>query len=276
MRLLKGLCISGNRIMNKYVIDKLFLLSIAVMGLLLTGCNILTPRIDRTFSPPENGRTVKITVDVPNIAELSPMKVMYRSNLCRKTYNNNEVPTYTVSGFNSEMVLLEKEGHSSLYSAEIPYRGGGKCDWQLSNITLRMTLKINDHFSKDITGVVGTGVIIIFDNNQPQRVGKKPINKKDDFYIIFDYFPWIDIPFKNDKNISLWLYGEELYLYYKSRDAQQITWKPIIHPNIVVYSEYPAERKTEGVSTIYSYPDGTKSSNRDGKPDYKKLLSLIK
>ncbi|WIF73114.1 hypothetical protein QN092_04260 [Proteus vulgaris] len=262
--------------MNKYVIDKLFLLSIAVMGLLLTGCNILTPRIDRTFSPPENGRTVKITVDVPNIAELSPMKVMYRSNLCRKTYNNNEVPTYTVSGFNSEMVLLEKEGHSSLYSAEIPYRGGGKCDWQLSNITLRMTLKINDHFSKDITGVVGTGVIIIFDNNQPQRVGKKPINKKDDFYIISDYFPWIDIPFKNDKNISLWLYGEELYLYYKSRDAQQITWKPTIHPNIVVYSEYPAERKTEGVSTIYSYPDGTKSSNRDGKPDYKKLLSLIK
>ncbi|MBQ0215226.1 hypothetical protein KAH51_17420 [Proteus vulgaris] len=262
--------------MNKYVIDKLFLLSIAVMGLLLTGCNILTPRIDRTFSPPENGRTVKIIVDVPDVAELSPMKVMYRSNLCRKTYNNNEVPTYTVSGFNSEIVLLGKEGNSSLYSAEIPYRGGGKCDWQLSNVTLRMALKHNDNFYKNINKIVGSGVIIIFDNNQPQRIGKKPVNKKGDFDIISDYFPWIDTPFKNDKNISLWLYGEELYLYYKSRDAQKITWKPIIHSDIVVYSEYPAERRTEGISTIYSYPDGTKKSNRDGKPDYKKLLSLIK
>lgn len=276
MRLLKGLCISGNRIMNKYVIDKLFLLSIAVMGLLLTGCNILTPRIDRTFSPPENGRTVKITVDVPDVAELSPMKVMYRSNLCRKTYNNNEVPTYTVSGFNSEMVLLEKEGNSSLYSAEIPYRGGGKCDWQLSNITLNLNLKNHEYFSKNITSIVGAGVIVIFDNNQPQQTGHKPIDKKGDFDIVKNYFPWVSNSFKNSNNVNLWLYGEEIDLYYKSRNAQKITWKPIIHTDIVVYSEYPAERKTEGVSKIYYYPDGTKTSNRDGKPDYKKLLSLIK
>ncbi len=223
MRLFKGLCIGGDRIMSRYAVNKLFFFYISVISLFLTGCNILPQKIDRTFSPPENGRTVKITVGVPDVAELSPMKVMYRSNLCRKTYNNNEVPTYTVSGFNSEMVLLEKEGNSSLYSAVIPYRGGGKCDWQLSNVTLKMVLKHNDNFYKDINKIVGSGVIIIFDNNQPQRIGKKPVNKKGDFDIISDYFPWIDTPFKNDKNISLWLYGEELYLYYKSRNAQKIT-----------------------------------------------------
>ncbi|MDY3695082.1 MAG: hypothetical protein SO066_10495, partial [Proteus mirabilis] len=78
----------------KYLINKYPIFIFGVAVLFLTGCNILTPQIDRTFSPPENGRTVKITVDVPDVAELSPMKVMYRSNLCRKTYNNNEVPTY--------------------------------------------------------------------------------------------------------------------------------------------------------------------------------------
>ncbi|MBQ0215219.1 hypothetical protein KAH51_17385 [Proteus vulgaris] len=261
--------------MNKYVIDKLFLLSIAVMGLLLTGCNILTPQIDRTFSPPENGRTVKITVDVPDVAELSPMKVMYRSNLCRKTYNNNEVPTYTVSGFNSEMVLLEKEGNSSLYSAVIPYRGGGKCDWQLSNITLNLNLKNNEYFSNSIIDVVGAGVIIIFDNNQPQRIGEKPINKEGDFYISSHYFPWVNKQYENDKGNILWLYGEKLYFYYKSRGAKEITWRPIIHTDVTVYSEYLAERKTKGIQRTFYYSDSTKEVNNESKPNYKKLLSLI-
>lgn len=260
----------------KYLINNCPLIILGSVVLLLSGCYSLTSKIDTTFSPPENGRTVKISVDVPDMAELSPMKVMYRSNLCRKTYNNNEVPKYTVPGFNSEIIALEKRENSSLYSTEIPYRGGGKCDWQLSNVTLRLTLKNNNSFTKDIVDIVGTGVIIIFDNNQPQQTGHKPIKIKGSFDIVEHYFPWVSDSFKNSNDISLWLYGKELFLYYQSRDAQQITWKPIIHSDIVVYSEYPAEEKTEGVSTIYSYPDGTKSTNRDGKPDYKKLLSLIK
>ncbi|AUU40228.1 TPA: hypothetical protein ACKRTJ_001050 [Proteus mirabilis] len=259
-------------IINKYC---LFLLSVVEM-LLLSGCHSLSSKIDTTFLPPENGRTVKISVDVPDMAELLPMKVMYRSNLCQKTYHNNEVPKYTVPGFNSEIIALEKRVNSSLYSTEIPYRGGGKCDWQLSNVTLRLTLKKNNSFTKDIVDIVGTGVIIIFDNNQPQQTGHKPIKIKGSFDIVEHYFPWVSDSFKNSNDISLWLYGKALFLYYQSRDAQQITWKPIIHSDIVVYSEYPAEEKTEGVSTIYSYPDGTKSANRNGKPDYNKLLSLIK
>ncbi len=230
----------------KYLINNCPLIILGSVVLLLSGCHSLISKIDTTFLPPENGRTVKISVDVPDMAELSPMKVMYRSNLCQKTYNNNEVPKYTVPGFNSEIIALEKRENSSLYSAEIPYRGGGKCDWQLSNVTLRLTLKKNNSFTKDIVDIVE------------------------------HYFPWVSDSFKNSNDISLWLYGKELFLYYQSRDAQQITWKPIIHNDIVVYSEYPAEEKTEGVSTIYSYPDGTKSANRNGKPDYNKLLSLIK
>ncbi|TPW57591.1 hypothetical protein DL504_18185, partial [Proteus mirabilis] len=72
-------------IINKYC---LFLLSVVEM-LLLSGCHSLSSKIDTTFLPPENGRTVKISVDVPDMAELLPMKVMYRSNLCQKTYHNN-------------------------------------------------------------------------------------------------------------------------------------------------------------------------------------------
>ncbi len=162
-------------IINKYC---LFLLSVVEM-LLLSGCHSLSSKIDTTFLPPENGRTVKISVDVPDMAELLPMKVMYRSNLCQKTYHNNEVPKYTVPGFNSEIIALEKRVNSSLYSTEIPYRGGGKCDWQLSNVTLRLTLKKNNSFTKDIVDIVGTGVIIIFDNNQPQQTGHKPIKIKE-------------------------------------------------------------------------------------------------
>ena len=276
MRLFKGLYIGGDRIMSRYAVNKLFLFSISVIGLFLTGCNILTPQIDRTFSPPENGRTVKITVDVPDVAELSPMKVMYRSNLCRKTYNNNEVPTYTVSGFNSEMVLLEKEGNSSLYSAEIPYRGGGKCDWQLSNATLVLNLKNNGTFANNINYISGSGIIIIFDNNQPQRIGGKEINKKGDFEIYSQYFPWVNQLYRTNYDKYLLLYGEKLFIYYKSRDAKEITWRPIIHTDAVVYSEYPAERKTKGIQRTFYYSDGTQEITNESNPNYQKLLSLIK
>ncbi|WP_368879312.1 hypothetical protein [Proteus mirabilis] len=259
-------------IINKYC---LFLLSVVEM-LLLSGCHSLISKIDTTFLPPENGRTVKISVDVPDIAELSPIEIMYRSNICLSNKGNGNKEKYVVAGHNYYIDTLKKESKNSIYSIELPILGGGKCDWQLSNVTLRLTLKKNNSFTKDIVDIVGTGVIIIFDNNQPQRSGGRAINKKGDFDIVSDYFPWINRSFKNSNDISLWLYGKALFLYYQSRDAQQITWKPIIHSDIVVYSEYPAEEKTEGVSTIYSYPDGTKSANRNGKPDYNKLLSLIK
>ncbi|MGA3701227.1 hypothetical protein ACPAVH_35995 [Enterobacteriaceae bacterium TYF_5] len=262
--------------MNKYVIDKLFLLSIAVMGLLLTGCNILTPQIDRTFSPPENGRTVKITVDVPDVAELSPIEIMYRSNLCLSTKINGSREKYPTLGANYYTDTLKKENVDSLYSIELPINGGGKCDWKLSNVTLGLDLKINNHFDENISESIGSGIIIIFDNNKAQRTIGSVISKNGDFNISEHYFPWVNHLYKDNKGKTLWLYGKELYLFYKSRDAKEITWNPIIHTDAVVYSEYPAERKTKGIQRTFYYSDGTQEITNESNPNYQKLLSLIK
>ncbi|TPW55751.1 hypothetical protein DL504_18345, partial [Proteus mirabilis] len=73
------------------------------------------------------------------------------------------------------------------------------------------TLKKNNSFTKDIVDIVGTGVIIIFDNNQPQQTGHKPIKIKGSFDIVEHYFPWVSDSFKNSNDISLWLYGKALF-----------------------------------------------------------------
>ncbi len=260
----------------KYLINNCPLIILGSVVLLLSGCHSLTSKIDTTFLPPENGRTVKISVDVPDIAELSPIEIMYRSNICLSNKVNGNKEKHVVAGYNYYIDTLKKESENSIYSIELPILGGGKCDWRLSNITLNLSLKRNNFFDKDITNSLGTGVLIIFDNNKPQRTVGNIIDRNGDFDIYMDYFPWVSKLYKNNFRKNLWLYGKELNLYYKSTDSNNILWKPIIHADIVVYSEYPAERKTKNVQRIFYYSDGTKEMTNRSKPDYKKLLSLIK
>ena len=68
----------------RYLINNCPLIILGSVVLLLSGCHSLTSKIDTTFLPPENGRTVKISVDVPDMAELLPMKVMYRQIFAKK------------------------------------------------------------------------------------------------------------------------------------------------------------------------------------------------
>ena len=119
------------------------------------------------------------------------------------------------------------------------------------------------------------GVIVIFDDNLPQRRSMYPPKKiEGDLIVGKEYYPWVDEQFLIRHEKQAWLVTDgDIFLTYKAKEARKVTFEPLLHADYVVYSEGP-KVKREGNYTRFTYPDGSVVADGDSKPDFDKLQAI--
>ena len=231
---------------------------------------------NRTLSPPPGGEEVSITVKVPQNLAADPMQVIYRSAKCPIKRSGPDWTRYEEDGYLSTTVRPQRLGQSEVYEAKLPINGGGRCQWQLSNVTFGVTYANTTHFGAEVkAGLGGGGVIVMFDQRLPQRrsVFEPTIEVSGDVLIRKDYYPVVNEQFLGGYKKLAWLVGEgEIYSYYRAPNARKVTFKPVLHTDYVVYSIEPKVHKV-GDYIKLTYPDGSVTADGN-KPNFKKLQAI--
>jgi hypothetical protein len=230
---------------------------------------------NNAFSPPPDGEQVTITVKVPPNLAAEPMQVIYRSEKCLLKRSGRDWTSYEVDGYFGTTVHPQQQGQSDLYEAKLPVNGGGRCQWQLSNVTFGVTYANTAHFGENVEPGPGGGVIVMFDGNLPQQRSafQSTTEVSGDALIKRDYYPWINEQFIDGHEKLVWLVGrEDMYLYYRAPNARKVMFEPLLHADHFVYSVGPKVHK-EGNRNRYTYADGSVEMG-GGKPTFQKLQAI--
>ncbi|WP_248162731.1 hypothetical protein [Pseudomonas sp. W15Feb34] len=230
---------------------------------------------NKTLSPPQDGEEVSITVKVPPNLAAEPMRVMYRSEKCPIKRSGVDWSSYEEDGYLSTTVQPQQQGQSDIYEAKLAINGGGRCQWQLSNVTFGVTYANTAHFGENVKAGPGGGVIVMFDQHLPQQrsVFEPIINVSGDLLIRKDYYPWVNEQFLGKHEKLAWLVGEgEIYLYYRALKSRKVAFEPLLHTDYLVYSVGPKEKK-KGNHNLFTYSDGSVVVG-GSKPSFKKLQTI--
>lgn len=218
---------------------------------------------------------VKLVVKLPDEMDLLPAGIMYRSDVCPNITLSSRGEKVTTPGFHYVKSDFLKSADDT-YLLPVNIDGGGKCKWKLSNATIDVKYKLTS-FGNGIERSIGSGIIIVFDDNLPQRYDGQINALPSDFVIKKDYYPWINEKFLNGHLKQIWLYGDNLYSTYKYSNPKDksILFEPISHTDLVTYSTGPKVKIEGGDNyTVFKYPDGTIDSKGKDFPDFDKLQSL--
>lgn len=236
-----------------------------VMVLLLASCNK-----DEAFSPVANGSSVSLSIQLPKHLEMLPLRVMYRSDICRKKQVDGSGNSYKEAGYKTMNLVLKNEGKGNEYKIPIPRNGGGDCEWKLSNLTLRFQSIPGDGDAQNVPA----SEVVIFDNNAPQQLRGSYIDINGDLDLTGDYFPMVTTYYINgDKKVSSIVKGESDKMY-RMHSGNSIYFNPTFHSRKIIKAVEPKEQKI-GVYMSVTYPDGTVESS-PYFPNYKKLQLFSK
>ncbi|OAT32617.1 hypothetical protein M975_1053 [Buttiauxella brennerae ATCC 51605] len=241
-----------------------------ILAIQLTGCD----GSEKPITESQIG-SVRIVVKLPGEIEVLPVGVMYRSVLCPKLTFNGKGEKTKVPGFHYITSFFRKSDNGT-YSLPINMDGGGQCQWKLSNATIEIKYKIGS-FNNGIERSIGSGIIIVFDDNLPQRYDGQISEIPPSSIIKKDYYPWINEKFLNGHFKQIWLYSNNLFSTYKYSGSKDIIFEPISHTDLVTYSVGPKVKVEGGDNyTVFKYSDGTVNLKGKDFPDFEKLQSLSK
>ncbi|WP_145578423.1 hypothetical protein [Yersinia alsatica] len=244
---------------------KLIKYSLLMVPVLLSGCEK-----DERLSPPLNGKSVSVTVKIPHEIDVLPLGVMYRSNKCFKKRSNSNGESYEVPGFHFTEINLKQIGDSDLFESQVPFDGGGNCQWQLSNVTIGIKYKVPSDFSVDIKENYTNEIIFVFDKNEAQRTNWNYENVSGDKKIIRDYYPMVTTRYINGFSRELSIYGLDNKFTYRMYNTNKIIYEANVYSNKLVFREAP---KKQGENFSIKYPDGSIVVDDSIFPDLKKLQS---
>ncbi|MFJ4434050.1 hypothetical protein ACIPZG_24325 [Pseudomonas sp. NPDC089395] len=244
-----------------------------VIGLLVLFFSLAGCATDRGLAPDLNGDQISVTIKVPEELIAEEMQVMYRSKLCTFTdYTASGVP-YLRDGYKRTDIQPVRMGQTDLYEANLAVDGGGACQWRLSNVTFGVMYKDPAQFGDGVVYGAGGGIIVMFDENNPGRAG---VYKKveGDLILKKDYYPWVHERFIGGHKKSVNLTGDgHIYVRYQALMARSVYFEPVLHSGFVARSVGP-KVKSEGHRTIYYYPDGSSSPERQIQPSFRKLQAI--
>ncbi|RLM24571.1 hypothetical protein BIY28_03855 [Brenneria goodwinii] len=212
------------------------------------------------------GEQVKFSVELPKEMEISPLKVMYRSEICKASKPRSDGGSYKVPGYYYKEVI--PSGNGDEYKYDITLNGWGICLWELSNVMIEISYK--DLSKKYADTVIGSGVTFVFDNNSPQSFNGIYEELSGDVFLRKNFFPWVSNK-KNQK--TLWTYGGQLRSTYKTPQARNISFSVVSNTESIVYSKWPVDNKNREY-TKYIYPDGDIVVLIDERPDYERLVRI--
>lgn len=244
------------KISTKYVLP--------VMVFLLASCNK-----DEAFAPVVNESSVSLSIKLPLDLEMLPLRIMYRSDICRKKQVDGSGNTYEEAGYKTMNLALKNEGKGSEHKIPIPRNGGGDCEWKLSNLTLSFQSIPVDGEAQNVP----ISEVVIFDNNAPQQLRGSYIDINGDLDLTGDYFPMLTTyRINGSKKVSSIVKGAPDKMY-RMHGGDNIYFHPEFHSNKIIKAVEPKEQKV-GVYMSVTYPDGTTESS-PYFPNYKRLRSLI-
>ncbi|MBC2620413.1 MULTISPECIES: hypothetical protein [Citrobacter] len=250
------------------MIEKCFILTLVLM---LSGC---VSERNRTLSPPEDTQWVTVGVNVPEELMVLPLKVIYRSEICKRTRHNSSGEAYEVPGYNSmEFPLSQKDSTKNFYDVKLARQGGGRCQWHLSVADIRLQYKNPLQFGQG-TESVESSIKLEFDYLAAnQGGGYQRINS--DGLISKDYFPYLTEDFIGGYEKNIWIYNGEMDERYSALNINSITFYPLLHSDKLVRSIGP-KKKEKGVYRTLIYPDGTTIPITEAFPDIDVLKKFIK
>ncbi|MEX3021794.1 hypothetical protein AB4K05_19615 [Kluyvera sp. STS39-E] len=233
----------------------------------LSGC-----ALSENFTPPPNGKTVKVAVVKPVDVDILPMDVIYRSEKCRDKIFTSTGAITSRAGYHLLTVSFNPEKGSDIVSNNIFLDGGGQYEWRLSNIRFQFKFSNMEKFGADIKKNVPNDIVFVFDKNDPPRGDGHYEDISGDVVIKQDYYPLV----RNDRMIDhakiLRLINKDM-LTYRVSNSESLLFEPNVHSDKVINVLGPEKF---GEDSITTYPDGTQTTNAKG-PDpinFEKLNSI--
>lgn len=231
--------------------------------------------INRGLSPPRGGEAVSISLKVPKDLAADSMKVMYRSVKCPITRSDGNGGRYEIDGTKEIEVEPQRQGITDVYEAKLPRNGGGTCQWKLSNVTFGVRFWNTEPFGKNIEPISGGGIIVVFDENLPQRISMYGAAEVSGNLMVRNhYYPWVSESFLGGyrKLVRPFTQGD-LFLTYTALRAEKVFFESIVHNELIVYSVGPKIKKT-GNYTKFIYPDGSSVADGSSRPNFKILEGI--
>jgi len=229
---------------------------------------------DRSMSPQQQGEKVSFVIKVPKELEPSVMHVMYRSALCPRITRDGYGRPKAIDGHNGFDVTLQP-GKNNLYATELYVDGGGSCKWRLSNVSFGVQYPVPTPFGNDAMPGGGGALVIVFDENNPQRRVSSPITVEGEVLdIVGDYYPLISEHFIDGHRRYVGLLGADGGdLRYNAKQARKIYFEPVLHQEYIVKSIAP-KKNVLGDFTKFYYPDGTVQSHWRSEADFGKMQEI--
>ena len=230
---------------------------------------------DYSMNPPPDSEKVEIVIKMPQELEPEPLRVMYRSSVCRKVVHDGDGRPESLEGYNGYGSELTRRGATEFYETKLSIDGGGRCKWRLSNVIFGIKYRIPSGFGEGVTSGIGGTVIIKFDEkNAPISVGGVRVVVGPDLKIVKDYYPWVSENFIDGYAKSANLSSESGgYLTYEAREARNIYFEPVLHSDVVVTSVSP-KKHVIGDFIRFHYPDGTVEPDWRARPNFEKMQKI--
>ncbi|MGE6386720.1 hypothetical protein ACQKEN_13790 [Pseudomonas sp. NPDC078416] len=230
---------------------------------------------DYSMNPPPDGEKVEIVIKMPKELEPQPLRVMYRSSVCRKVVHDGDGRPESLEGYKAYDSALTKRGVTEFYEAKLYVNGGGRCNWRISNIMFGIKYRLPSRFGESVTQGTGGTVIVKFDGNRAQlSVGGTRKVVGPDLTIVKDYYPWVSEKFIDGYARRANLSSENRgYLNYEAREARSIYFEPVLHSNVVVTSVSPKKHVIGDFIKFY-YPDGSVESDWRARPNFEKMQKI--
>lgn len=243
-------------------------LMLLIMFVSTLGCTT-----DQNLSPITDGEQITVTIKVPEELIAEVMQVRYRSKVCTFTDYTASGEPYQRYGYQRTDIQPVRVGQTALYEAKLPVDGGGACQWRLSNVTFGVMYEDTTQFGAEVKYGAGGGVIVMFDNNNASRSG--PYRKIDgDLVVRQDYYPWLHEGFIGGHRKRIYLAGEsDIYISYQALNARSVYFEPTLHSGFVARSMGP-KVVGDNHKTVFHYPDGSSSPERQFQPSFRKLQSI--
>lgn len=221
--------------------------------LALSGC-----ALSEDFSPPANGKTVKIAVVKPSNVDILPMDVIYRSEKCRDKIFTSTGAISSRAGYHLLTVPFKPETGSGTVSNNVVLDGGGQCEWKLSNIKFDFQYHDMKFFGGNVKKNIPSDVVFVFDDNAPPRGDGHYNDVYGAIEIKKNYYPLIRKKNTDENMLVLSMQGQPM-LTYRVHDASSIVFEPVFHSNMIV-NAVPPIKKGDGYTLIY--PNGDKIIDR--------------
>lgn len=230
---------------------------------------------DYSMAPPTDGEKVRLIIKMPEELEAKPLRIMYRSAICQSVSHDSNGKPEMLNGYKGYESSFTQRGSENLYEAELFVNGGGRCQWQLSNVIFGVKYRIPSRFGYDATNGTGGTVIVRFDDNVAQfSTGWESSVYGQDLEIVEDYYPWLSEKFIDGyaKRIGLSSDGAG-YVTFKALQVRTVYFEPRLHSDYLVRSVSPTKHII-GDFIKFHYPDGAVESNGQSTPNFEKMQEI--